>query len=206
MSIVKNQISISEEIDRIRKIKFDYGKVLANIPPIYMDAKLSDFHPIPDKIVLPDDSCFIHGNVGTGKTYLACALANALIWGRTVRNEKYRVRFIRVYDLITRIQNTFQNENSFERSLDIIKFYSEEVDYLFLDDLGVEKVTEWVIQTIDSLIDYRYNHGKHLVITSNYSLLDIERRFDERIASRIAASCDLIFMKGPDKRLRKKGK
>jgi DNA replication protein DnaC len=42
-----------------------------------------------------------------------------------------------------------------------------ESDVLVLDDLGSHRVTEWVEDIVTSIITYRYNHRKALIVTTN---------------------------------------
>lgn len=75
---------------------------------------------------------------------------------------------------------------------------------LFLDDLGVEKPSDWVLQTLYLIVDQRYNDNQPLVISSNFDLDEIATRLDDRIASRIVGLCGkdgLVELEGNDLRL-----
>jgi len=74
---------------------------------------------------------------------------------------------------------------------------------LVLDDFGVSKSTEWVMQTFDAIIDFRHQNArtKITIVTSNLSLDQIDEKYGDRIASRIAEMCDSFEITGPDRRI-----
>ena len=43
-----------------------------------------------------------------------------------------------------------------------------EADLLVLDDLGSEKTSEWVEETMNLIVNTRYNERRHTIFTSNY--------------------------------------
>ena len=43
---------------------------------------------------------------------------------------------------------------------------------LVLDDLGVEKSSDWVQEKLDTIVDYRYFRGLPLVVTTNKAFAD----------------------------------
>ena len=76
---------------------------------------------------------------------------------------------------------------------------------LALDDLGVERPTEWAMETITGLIDARVASGLPTIVTSNFSLGELRDRWGGmpgmRIASRLGGACERIQMGGGDRRL-----
>jgi DNA replication protein DnaC len=78
-------------------------------------------------------------------------------------------------------------------------------DFLVIDDLGVRRgeATPFEQELIYLLIDQRYlNADKTFtVITTNRTLAEIDREVDPRVASRIAAMCEIIHLDGPDWRI-----
>jgi len=75
------------------------------------------------------------------------------------------------------------------------------VPVLLLDDIGAEKASEWVKQTLYLIIDNRYGNMKKTFITSNLTLNQISNQLDDRISSRIAGMSNTIRMQGKDRRL-----
>lgn len=93
------------------------------------------------------------GNVGTGKTFAACCIANALI------DKGYRVWVITIGDLIRAAANFNTSEETFCKIRD--------VDLLIVDDFGAQSNTERNLSLLFDVVDTRYKSKKPLVITSN---------------------------------------
>lgn len=85
-------------------------------------------------------------------------------------------------------------------------YRAERYRLLALDDLGVERPTEWAMETITGLIDARMASGLPTIVTSNYSLGQLRELWGgmpgARIASRLGGACERIEVTGPDRRLR----
>lgn len=79
------------------------------------------------------------------------------------------------------------------------------VRVLALDDLGVERPTDWAIETLSDLVDTRCAAGLPTIVTSNYSLGQLSELWGgmagKRIASRLAGACERIEVTGQDRRL-----
>ena len=133
---------------------------------------------------------YLQGDVGRGKTMLACAIFNNYLG-------QGRLRFIVVDELIRRIKEAFNSERDF----DISKYM--EADLLILDDLGAEKTTEFVEGEIYNVINYRYNKKLPTIITSNINWQDLPNKYEmngKRIASRISEMCGSFNLNGKDYR------
>jgi len=72
---------------------------------------------------------------------------------------------------------------------------------LFLDDLGAEKVTDWALETLFTLINDRYERMLPTVYTSNLDPRQLSENLGDRIASRIVGSCVLINLGSEDRRV-----
>jgi DNA replication protein DnaC len=141
-----------------------------------------------------EGSCMMIGKKGIGKTYAMCALARAfMLKGRDIQ-------FITAPELLLEIRRAFNNKEENINEYDIIQRYRN-VDYLFLDDLGVEKASEWVLQTLYLIIDGRYSQGKFMCVSSNLSLGELANRLDDRIVTRLVEQCKVLKLKGKNRRL-----
>ncbi len=98
-------------------------------------------------------------------------------------------------DMLLEIKSTFEPDSPLNEA-DIIDKYVD-MDFLVIDDLGAEYVTDWVISTFYRIIDRRFREAVPTLITTNLSTEDIEARFGSRIASRIS-SYTLIQLHGKD--------
>ena len=175
------------------------------VPLIFIDAKLSDFSEAVLKY--KGKGVFIWGGRGVGKSHLAVALmreqlseiAYEVAEGVQPRLMKNTVPvFITIPDLFFKIKQAYGN--GVETEADIIDKYTA-VDFLVLDDFGAEKVSEWSLQLLYILIDRRYRELKKTIMTSNMPLDELAIRLDDRIASRIAGMCEVLKLKGKDRRL-----
>jgi hypothetical protein len=168
----------------------------------FLDAKLTDFNQAYQDAVKTEKGLYIVGSRGVGKTHLATALLRQMIFDHP-RAERIHYdilpAIVSVPELLMRIKATF-NKESKETEDEVLDLYSD-LRVLILDDLGTEKPTEWAISTLYLIIDRRYRDMRKTIITSNCSLDEIAERLDDRISSRIAEMCNVIRMKGKDRRL-----
>lgn len=141
----------------------------------------------------------LYGKAGSGKTHLACAIARHII-----EQKQIQVRFARVVDLLAEIRKTFNENEQYrtENESDLISRYTS-VPLLVIDDLGAEKTTDWVRQILYQIIDERWIEQKPIIVTSNLNLEELEARFEERIASRVAGMCRLVESRDYDYRIKK---
>lgn len=111
---------------------------------------------------------YIYGDKGTGKTHLTSCMANNLI------RQYKQVLFTNFFEISKSIRATFKGKGN---EIDLINKISN-VDFLFIDDLGTEKVTKegedtWLQDKIFEVINKRYNNMKPTIFTSNYSLQEL---------------------------------
>lgn len=199
-----NKYACSEECfdkifpDILYKIREHYMKEClenCNIPPKYLDI-VTDKKDLLNKCFKADNSVFLHGDVGTGKTVFACSLAREIIL-----NSLSRVEFVSSPFLIMQIQDSFRDKSE-ETSLGLLKKYSKQ-EILLIDDLGSEKMTDFVRQSLYFIINHREQHLLKTIITSNHNLKQLSEYIDPRISSRIAGMCDVFCFSGNDRRLSK---
>jgi len=138
----------------------------------------------------------ISGPVGTGKTHLAIGIVREVM----KHNETVISRFVEVPALLAEIRSGFNAGRSAETSpMQMI----EQADLLILDDLGAERVTDWVREQLYLVINERYSQMKPTVITTNDSLEELEENVSQRTVSRIMDMCDGILLTGEDYRKRR---
>jgi DNA replication protein DnaC len=151
-----------------------------------------------DKYPQIDIGLLFLGTCGVGKTHLAVALLKEVIAGRGDQGLFYDFR-----DLLREIQASW-NSISQTSELDVLRPVLES-KVLVLDELGANKPTEWVRDTIAHIINCRYNDKKLTIFTSNY--LDSPVRHGEetltdrigvRLRSRLYEMCREIEIHGMD--------
>lgn len=138
------------------------------------------------------------GAPGTGKTYLAFCIANALL------EKLVPVIAISSIGLLNKIKDTYRRYGS-EGEVEIINNLKN-ASLLILDDLGAENSTDWAKEKIYEIIDSRYRYGKPLIITTNLTLDQLREKMTGedgiyRTYDRIIEMCTPIEIKGKPRRI-----
>jgi len=74
-------------------------------------------------------------------------------------------------------------------------------DLLLLDDLGREKVSDFIMQEFDRIVDYRYRQMLPIAVATNLSWEGIVDMYSGHTASRWAHSCEIVDISGKDYRI-----
>ena len=151
------------------------------------------------------DSFFVTGACGAGKTHVAIGMLKHFVKLLPCENfkeidifTKTQAIFITAPELLMKIRRCF-SLNECEET--IVNKYSN-VPFLVLDDLGVEKTTEWAHQTLYIILNNRYANYMQTIITSNLTIEEIGDKLGDRIASRIAGMCKIVKLTGKDRRVK----
>jgi DNA replication protein DnaC len=151
-----------------------------------------------EKYPLIDVGLLILGTCGVGKTHLAVALLRQVIMDKGDGGLFYDFR-----DLLRDIQSSW-NSVSQSSEMEVLRPVLE-ARVLILDELGANKPTEWVRDTIAYIINCRYNDKKLTIFTSNY--LDVSGKAGEetltdrigvRLRSRLYEMCKEFEIRGDD--------
>ena len=128
----------------------------------------------------------IWGDVGCGKSFLAGAIANALI------DQEIRVKMTNFTAILNDLSSTFEGRNEYLNRLCSYPL-------LIIDDFGMERGTEYGLEQVYSVIDGRYRSKKPLIVTTNLTLTELRSAADtahKRIYDRVLDMCVPIFCKG----------
>lgn len=139
-----------------------------------------------------EESLLLSGDVGRGKTFLASAIANVAVAAH--RSVVY-FTFAEFLDLLrsAKMEGNEEYREGIQRLLD--------ADLIILDDLGAEKVTEFVAQELFTIINHRMNRRLPMVISTNLTAAEIEETYGSRIASRLLYASEFVPLRGEDVRL-----
>ena len=122
---------------------------------------------------------FFSEEAGSGKTLLACIVMNEIF-------EKYSVstQAITMIEIFNKITETFNNELV---SIESVTNPLKAVDILLIDDIGVEKHSEFREESLYDIINHRMMNNKTTIFTSNKTLdqLPYENRIKSRIKSMV---------------------
>lgn len=132
------------------------------------------------------------GPVGTGKSFFAGCVANRLM------EQGIPVMMTNFSRILNELTKPYADKN---------EFISHLVSYplLIIDDLGIERNSEFALEMIYNTIDRRYCIKKPLIVTTNLSYQDMTRADldmdHQRIYSRLMEMCLPIIYQGQDQRL-----
>lgn len=113
----------------------------------------------------------IYGAPGNGKTFLLGCIANELI------QEFIPVVCISAIGILDRIKDSFGKYG--DEGVHSILSCLDNADLLIIDDLGTENNTSWSRSTIYQIIDARYRKKKPLIVTSNLTMEQLKKRYDQ---------------------------
>lgn len=143
------------------------------------------------------NSLFLTGNTGTGKSFMSFCIVNALI------NSGIPVIAMTDIEILERIRNAYESKNY--TIFEILKIYKD-VPLLCIDDLGKEKPKEWGLSKLYSIINYRHEHYKPVLINTNYTDKELINRLTpegstdtktaEAIIDRLRGTCKAVIFSG----------
>lgn len=138
----------------------------------------------------------LHGPVGSGKSFYAACIANALI----ARN--VAALMSNFASVINRLEDNFGGKEVHLKKL-------ADAPLLILDDFGIERDSTYMKEQVFNIIDTRYRSKKPLIVTTNVPIKDITRPPNleaERIADRLLEMCHPIKLDIPSRRREKANK
>ena len=210
-----------EEVDRVERCECWRRRVAqtllsaARIPQRYRSCQLSTFvtyenpkllralekaRQFVEAFPVVRKGLFLIGPPGIGKTHIAVSVLRQVIEEKNIRGLYYDTR-----SLLNTIRSTY-NPVTRTSEFEVLRPVME-AELLVLDDLGAERLTDWVEETMNLIVNTRYNDRRPTIFTSNYedfpdpeALESLLVRVGFRMHSRLREMCEFLEYSGPDYR------
>jgi DNA replication protein DnaC len=186
----------------------------SNIPKRYQHCTLANFtayneslekavaraRRVADAFPVVNQGLLLEGQPGVGKTHLAVAVLKQVIESSGARGLFYDTR-----ELLRVIRSTY-DPSIRTTEIEVLRPVMT-ADLLVLDDLGAEKTSEWVDETMNLIVNTRYNERRLTIFTSNYQDIPDDTdpnsllfRIGFRMRSRLHEMCEFLVLDGADYR------
>ena len=176
---------------KFRGVSFD-RKPIADLDPFVLRPVRAFVDDIERNVEAGRGMWFM-GDIGTGKTSLAMLVSLA------AEKAGKSVAVFPVTRLLSEIKDTYDSTSTGSYMSLFRRLCS--VDVLHLDDLGVEKRTEWVLEQLYSIVNERWQDERSIVVTSNIVDLDeLRNQIGARTVSRLQEMCEVYPVMGADLR------
>ena len=190
--------------ERYSDVTFDKTDLTVNESFLKAYNRCKKYCEITDKALAEGYGIYLFGDSGTGKTHLTACMCNELI------SQFQECLFTNFFEISKLIKATWGKSTD---ASNVIKKICE-VDFLFIDDLGTEKLQRngednWLQEQVFDIINKRYNNRKPTIFSSNYSLNELitDRGMMQKTVDRInEMSTATIKLTGSSYRLKSKPK
>ncbi|THV27922.1 ATP-binding protein [Glycomyces paridis] len=132
----------------------------------------------------------ISGLTGTGKTHLMYAIGRAVVTGQRPVGEWIATTAPAMY---AAMRPSAENPA-------LARYRLQTTPLLLLDDVGVNKHTEWIEEVTHDVLDERYRRHLPVLMTTNLETADLKAAIGDRMTSRLRQRCLSIVLEGPDRR------
>lgn len=186
-SLIKEQSFDNFSLDYYKRNANHYEMMSRNLA--FLREYANNFDPKTSPSIL------MMGGTGLGKTHLSSAVARGVI------EKGNDVFYTGAIDLFSQFEiqrfKTYNNEPN-----ELIERYFE-CDLLVIDDLGTEMINQFSISTLYNLLNDRLSRRKPTIVSTNLSQEDIQKKYTDRITSRMLGEYKVVFFAGTDIRAQK---
>lgn len=126
------------------------------------------------------------GKVGTGKTHLSVGIALEIM------KNGHNAVFTSASKMLRAIKDTYRNDSEYSES-DIIKKYTS-CGLLIVDEVGVQRGSEYEKDMLFDVINERYESIKPTIILSNLAIDEVKLFLGERVFDRLRENGGKAFL------------
>ncbi len=185
--LIKEQSFDNFSLDYYKKNAHHYEMMSRNLA--FLRDYASSFDPKSSPSIL------MMGGTGLGKTHLSSAVARGVI------EKGNDVFYTGAIDLFSQFEiQRFKSYNNEPNEL-IERYF--ECDLLIIDDLGTEIINQFSISTLYNLLNDRLSRRKPTIVSTNLTQEDIQKKYTDRITSRMLGEYKVVFFAGTDIRAQK---
>lgn len=183
---------------RYKDVTFDSTEITSKEFEVVC-SRMRKYCSVADIVLSRGIGVYLYGDKGRGKTHLTACMVNELT------SNLHSVLFTNFSEISQAIRNTFgkQVELGAGKSEQELLRKLSDVEFLFIDDFGTEKVTKgnedlWLQGKIYDIINDRYVNKKPIIFTSNYSLRELveTRGVAGKTVDRIMEMTEIIKLEG----------
>ena len=149
-------------------------------------------HQFIDNFDTDYHNLLIYGNTGLGKTYLSNCIAKELL------DRAHTVLYYTAFRFFKYIENCKFSYDAVEETGTLSEDYLIDCDLLILDDIGTELSNSFTNSALYTVINERHLKRRPTIISTNLSLEELEKRYSERIFSRISKDYSWLKLIGSD--------
>ena len=194
----EREIADKKRAEKEREERHQIAYRRAGIKPRFLDAQ-SDMADSIIKDIKRGIGAYICGPVGTGKTYLASAVARVAI------DSGMSVKVTDTLSIMANLKSSYHDGISEDSVLDALS----QCQLLILDDLGKESPTDWTLSQVFHIVNDRYENVRPILVTTQFSKSQLIQRLAKNgdtetavaIVSRLSEMCRKIELLGKDRRL-----
>lgn len=168
------------ELKTFDSMIFDSNKKLQNIAEAIWGSDKDEY-----------GSFWLSGGVGCGKTHLLLAKLNQLSCDYYNTHKYYHNNCIKFWNYSDLCSVLRQEPNNFE----LVKWIRS-ASYLFIDDVGTSKSSDFIQEKIYSIFNYRCENELSTFVSTNLTLAEVQQEFNDRMVSRIKQSSAWIELSG----------
>ncbi len=144
-----------------------------------------------DNFSIKRPSLLMYGKTGVGKTHLSLSIA------KEVAGKGFNAAYGSIVNLLTIIEREHFGKIPEDENMDTVNLLIN-ADLLVLDDLGAEFSSQFYESVTYNIINSRINLGLPTIISTNLTAAELQKKYNERIISRLFGEFSALYLVGED--------